>query len=852
MLPKPRDDAETSNSFKIMLTVKNFVSPKIMEDVDLFISIYEVVENKTPKPLCENYVVENWSRNPELKDLERRNNLRVLFTDISKNDITGKRLYLICNVVSYFSSKAVSASRSDLHKVKTKAEAAYRKPVGVAAVEISELFTFKQGKSSEFGREIEVSAPFLPANSSESFESVFRKLVFEKRSSADPKSLWVTVNVMMGSLNQHPREIPLHPLVGGGKVAVARKIGLPEVILPQDFRNDLYVTLVSGEFSRLDRRSDRNVEVTVEVCNSDGRPIENSICAGEGTARGEAHSSVVYYHEGRPKWNEVVKVIISVDQFSAGSHIRFTFRHKSASGSKEKSQPPWAMAFLKLVSDHDKTTVKDGSHDLLVYKIEKRFDFEASCYLHLPFYKSNQYLLKQKSNSILTALPKDSFLVQTTLCSTKLTQNEGLLTLLNWKSKPNKISHNLVIFNQKVNGKEFVKFLPDVLDSLFSILTESTIEEGLDMKVFKSLINVIHLITEDPRYQQFVSVLDVYIRTNFSATLAYSKLLDVLFETIDQAGLNPVDLNQTMKSLKYIFKFVVQSRTRYVELNKDRGEEVFKQQLRKVLASLVGLMTSTSPDIIKGQEFCLKHVIQSIPYLITVFDRKELAQSIVRMYQNLAYEQLLKEKISAIKALVSSELFQYQECRKVLMPAMSVLLNDTIQLSFTNSEGPFVDLVPLCTEALGDILDALQRLERNRPSTTLEDVTTVANETLRTVIQSVANRQSGDPNAQAVVSNMISLFSVMTARHYSQYIDTYRVNTDPCGRGNLIDFVMEALGMFRDLMQNNVFPVEWASMVLLQNSVLLKALQFIADTIRDYLKVNFCRITEVFINKSIR
>lgn len=29
---------------------------------------------------------------------------------------------------------------------------------------------------------------------------------------------------------------------------------------------------------------------------------------------------------------------------------------------------------------------------------------------------------------------------------------------------------NLQIFNQKVNGNEFVKFMPDVLDALFTIL----------------------------------------------------------------------------------------------------------------------------------------------------------------------------------------------------------------------------------------------------------------------------------------------------------------------------------------------------------------------------------------------
>lgn len=48
-----------------------------------------------------------------------------------------------------------------------------------------------------------------------------------------------------------------------GNVAIARKMGFPEVILPGDVRNDLYLTLISGEFSRGAKSTDKNVEVTV-------------------------------------------------------------------------------------------------------------------------------------------------------------------------------------------------------------------------------------------------------------------------------------------------------------------------------------------------------------------------------------------------------------------------------------------------------------------------------------------------------------------------------------------------------------------------------------------------------------
>lgn len=62
-----------------------------------------------------------------------------------------------------------------------------------------------------------------------------------------------------------------------GNVTIARKMGFPEVILPGDVRNDLYLTLVSGEFSKGNKSTDKNVEVTVRVCNEKGQSIPVSM-----------------------------------------------------------------------------------------------------------------------------------------------------------------------------------------------------------------------------------------------------------------------------------------------------------------------------------------------------------------------------------------------------------------------------------------------------------------------------------------------------------------------------------------------------------------------------------------------
>lgn len=92
-----------------------------------------------------------------------------------------------------------------------------------------------------------------------------------------------------------------------GNVAFARKMGFPEVILPGDVRNDLYLTLVNGEFSKGSKTSDKNIEVNMVVCNEQGGIVSGVITLGAGSDTANEYKSVIYYHEDKPKWNETFK-----------------------------------------------------------------------------------------------------------------------------------------------------------------------------------------------------------------------------------------------------------------------------------------------------------------------------------------------------------------------------------------------------------------------------------------------------------------------------------------------------------------------------------------------------------------
>ncbi|KAJ8938705.1 hypothetical protein NQ318_007993 [Aromia moschata] len=104
----------------------------------------------------------------------------------------------------------------------------------------------------------------------DSLEQTLRKIITKEKIENKNQALFVSLKLLRGDLKQVREENP-HLVLGN--VSVARKMGFPEVILPGDVRNDLYLTLIGGEFIKGSKSSDKNVEVTVRVCNERGQSI---------------------------------------------------------------------------------------------------------------------------------------------------------------------------------------------------------------------------------------------------------------------------------------------------------------------------------------------------------------------------------------------------------------------------------------------------------------------------------------------------------------------------------------------------------------------------------------------------
>ncbi|NXR49909.1 DOCK5 protein, partial [Hippolais icterina] len=139
----------------------------------------------------------------------------------------------------------------------------------------------------------------------EPLTAVFNKVIAAKEVNHKGQGLWVSLKLLPGDLAQVQKDFS--HLVDRS-TAVARKMGFPEIILPGDVRNDIYVTLIQGEFDKGKKKTPKNVEVTMSVHDEDGNLQEKAIHPGAGYEGVSEYKSVVYYQVKQPCWYETVKV----------------------------------------------------------------------------------------------------------------------------------------------------------------------------------------------------------------------------------------------------------------------------------------------------------------------------------------------------------------------------------------------------------------------------------------------------------------------------------------------------------------------------------------------------------------
>uniref|UniRef100_A0A8D0BC85 Dedicator of cytokinesis 2 n=1 Tax=Salvator merianae TaxID=96440 RepID=A0A8D0BC85_SALMN len=419
---------------------------------------------------------------------------------------------------------------------------------------------------------------------------------------------------------------------------------------------------------------------------------------------------------------------------------------------------------------------------------------DASAYLSLPSYRHRvdfkSSTLSRSSSSVggLSVSSRDSFVISTLVCSTKLTQNVGLLGLLKWRMKPELLQENLEKL-KIVDGEEIVKFLQDILDALFNIMMENSHNNAYDILVFDALVRMLALSIDYRSTSCHVNcVLCIYV------TLKLMSVLKTYLDTSSR-GEQCEPILRTLKALEYVFKFIVRSRTLFSQLYEGKELTEFEEAMRGLFESINNLMKSHYQTTALLQVAALKYIPSVLQDVETVFDVRLLSQLLHEFYTCIPREKLQKQKVQSMKQIVCSNLFKKQECRDILLPVITKELKELLDPREKLDK-------KYCVELLNSILEVLSCQDAK---STYDHIQEIMVQLLRTINRTVIR---------------------MAHHRYSQWY-SYSLFSD------LVDFLMETFIMFKDLIGKNVYQLDWMEMSMVQNRVFLRAINKFSETMNQ-------------------
>ncbi|EIW63135.1 cytoplasmic protein [Trametes versicolor FP-101664 SS1] len=655
--------------------------------------------------------------------------IRTLFTDLVQADAQDP-IYLVCKIVrngslkmgnnmgpisefsgaptigsSNYASSALS-SESFSRNSSSYASQQFRRPFGCAVLELTQLSAMA-AEQAEVSSTREHTMPiYVPTNEttfSWLHQDILNHNVREYEKSPRAEMLAVSIKIFYGDAETIVRENS--SLLQDTPLSL--RLGFPDVVFPGDVRNELYIKLWSGDFSGSQSTNTRrnvanfargqvgsltgNVQVTMEVRDQDGRTIDRVITQCSGEPEVSQFHSMVFQRTTQPQYCELVKIRLPM-QGAQQWHLFFTFRQRSSrerNRGVDSSERPFAFGYLPLFPD-GRAFLEDGSHTLVLYRADRIGQVSSEMYLSAASWqpanqRPEQVYVPTELQKVAPPL-RDSFVVRSSLCSTKFTQNSVLLSLLNWEQVTDKELLSTILSKFTFVGEvEIVKFLRDIFDSLFAILVSSNNQSGeMDHLVFNALVTVLGIV-QDRRFSNFQPVLDVYIDRHFNCASAASHMIHSMNRLLQDPTATDTasSLRAALKVWHYIFKFIARSR----ELQKakelavgggataDHLEATFKRELRAHLSEVNRMMSTTSPPSIIGtQTIALQHFTSILPELSKVFTIAELVPIATTFANAIASTKgkIVIWKLIMYLQIVKGFLFDNAQSRSLLVEAVVI------------------------------------------------------------------------------------------------------------------------------------------------------------------------------------
>ncbi|XP_019619494.1 PREDICTED: dedicator of cytokinesis protein 3-like isoform X2 [Branchiostoma belcheri] len=798
-------------SHHLYFILKNFAC-NVGEDTDIFFSLYDAGDNKF---ISERFHVK-LTKNGLPVNVEKLHSLSAFFIDLGNQDLA-RELYMVAHIFRI--GKMVYSSGES-----KKSSLQYRRPYGCAVLSIQEVLV-AQSDQSEGQEDKEFLMKVYSCNNENEMwqlhENIIRKQLGKVNLQGSSYGMVVSMSLLHGELAQVRQE---NAFLFNKGVTLVRKLGFSDVIMPGDIRNDLYVTLERAEFEKGGKTTGKNVEVTMVVLGEDGEVLQECISLGEGEMYTAEYQSYVLYHNNNPRWGETIKLAIPIDKFY-GSHLRFEFRHCSTKDKDVKKL--FGFAFTPLMIG-DGTTLQDRQHELFVYKCEENVKFHSPAMYLTNLPSSGEDTIGtiglSEGGATFPRSPKETFVISTVVCSTKLTQNVDLLGLLKWKAHPDRVQDTLQRLT-RVDGEDIVKFLHDILDTLFAIMDENT--EAFGKQVFQVLVFIIDMLHSE-KFQHFREVLDTYIQKHFSGALVYKELIACFKRTLDTcvtSGMDKQEQAQNMlKAIEYIFKFIIQSRVLYGRATCGQEAESFKDDFMTMFTSINRVLAQPVEALLQVQVTLLKYFHSIYDELLRLFNLREVAKFVANAVDSIPLEHNLtllnQTKLKCVEHTIKANIFRQTASRAILLPTCLRHLSHHMRQK---------QELKLGVAAVGDIIILIQELSHDQSMSGVvqENVQLLVDSLLELMFQGVMTIDRTGEVAGHYVSCLIGLLGLMNEEHYRCLLEGL---TD---RKKLRDFLLRIFIVFRELVKQDHFPRDWVTMRMLTNNVVLTALQYFSQALTE-------------------
>ncbi|EAW08305.1 guanine nucleotide exchange factor DCK1 [Aspergillus clavatus NRRL 1] len=410
-------------------------------------------------------------------------------------------------------------------------------------------------------------------------------------------------------------------------VMQTKRIGFSQA--PTKPRSDIYITVShatfppeallshpqAGQLPVPTNTGLRNLQLTLEVRTASGARVEKCVFPSSNNIAQTAWRTTIT-ERGVP-WNQTIRLNVPTDEIP-GSHLIMSIA--------DAPEFPFALAWMPLWDSQ--AFIRDGPHSLLLHAYDKHtsnIENGKGAYLSLPW--SSLGKNESAKDEAITG-PLATLRLETYLCSTEYSQDQVILSLLNWRERPVDEVLDTLKRVHFVPEIEIVKQLRNVFDALFGILVENAGNEEYEDLIFQDLVTVLGIV-HDRRFN-LGPLVDNYADTQFNFPFATPCLIRSYLRLLQASAdvQQSRHLRATFKVGRHVLKFIINARQQQKAKEEGIGitrvQSTFNRDLHTIFKSLEVLMRNPSPAMVGSKTLVVQHFHTWLPELSKVIGRDEI------------------------------------------------------------------------------------------------------------------------------------------------------------------------------------------------------------------------------------